>query len=553
MEWLTYLLEVSACIALFYAFYYLFLQKLTFFSLNRIYLLSTLLVSFVVPALNLQIEESKVTKPSELYSQTARVDVGQGIPELKVTKANAQQMKEQNVHLNWEEVIFGLYIIGSLVALIVFLLHILYLLKHIRGANTRFGRLRVIYKPEGFTNCSFFNYVFVSHRDIEDHEVNILLHHERVHALKYHSVDKLLMIFCKVVLWFNPLVYLFDKSLEQVHEYEADKEAALNIGNASYAQLLLNMAVKKNSLSLAHSFVKNPLKERIKMLFISQSKNMKKLIYLTCAPLSAILLWSFSVSYVYKEPIQETTVLALPKEVMAPKIDTTKYRQKVKKSPQLLQSQKKYAEWRKIDESKKRLQSAFLYEVNKVRFADGSITGVKHYTPYDKELEVTANGYKFLVKVSSQQVDVKELNDFKKGDRVRLRFVHEVKSGAKSYTIADWVAISKEIKEYGVKNKEMFKFFYEKITNEKLMYSTRGSVIVNKGQEIVSLNGNATLQNQHFFIKADTIKLQNKAALAYGKNVGFYLPKDGTIIQSPYVKFDLKEGTYELLEAYDKF
>ena len=58
MEWLIYLSKVSACTAPFYLIYHFFLQKLTFFSVNRVYLLSTLLLRFVIPVLQIQMERT---------------------------------------------------------------------------------------------------------------------------------------------------------------------------------------------------------------------------------------------------------------------------------------------------------------------------------------------------------------------------------------------------------------------------------------------------------------------------------------------------------------
>src|SRR5476651_2448578 len=56
MNILIYLLQVSACTAVFYLFYYLFLNRLTFFSTNRWYLLVTALLSFVIPLITIPMD-----------------------------------------------------------------------------------------------------------------------------------------------------------------------------------------------------------------------------------------------------------------------------------------------------------------------------------------------------------------------------------------------------------------------------------------------------------------------------------------------------------------
>ena len=57
MKVMIYLAQVSACTGIFYMFYYLLLRRLTFFTINRWYLLATLLLSFIIPALKIKLDE----------------------------------------------------------------------------------------------------------------------------------------------------------------------------------------------------------------------------------------------------------------------------------------------------------------------------------------------------------------------------------------------------------------------------------------------------------------------------------------------------------------
>ncbi|TDQ06567.1 M56 family metallopeptidase [Pedobacter metabolipauper] len=300
MEWLTYLLKVSACTALFYALYHFFLQKLTFFSNNRYYLLSTLLISFLIPALQLEIKRDAVPVQMEHKRVTAASGYGEDIIDL-VNPAGLQSLVTSNElrDYSWEHIVYITYWLIVAIILLVFAYQLISIVKHVRKVDTIVGRLKVVYKPDGFTNCSFLNYVFVDKEDLTDQEIAVFMQHENVHASRFHSIDKLLVAACKVLLWFNPVVYLYDKAIEQVHEYEADRETSLVIGSASYAGLLLSAGIRENHISLMHSFVKNPLKERIKMLFTHKSKDMKKLTYLLAAPVSLGLVWLFSIQVVY--------------------------------------------------------------------------------------------------------------------------------------------------------------------------------------------------------------------------------------------------------------
>ncbi len=52
---ITYLLQSAAILSVLYSVYWLFLRKDTFFHVNRFYLLSSLLLSMVMPLLDIRI------------------------------------------------------------------------------------------------------------------------------------------------------------------------------------------------------------------------------------------------------------------------------------------------------------------------------------------------------------------------------------------------------------------------------------------------------------------------------------------------------------------
>jgi hypothetical protein len=166
MEWLTYLLKVSACTILFYAFYHLCLQRLTFFNISRIYLLSTLILSFIIPVLQLKVE--RPAEYSNQFKEETAVYAGNftDLQNAAVSPNPVPKPVDNAVSVNWQEVLFISYCLIAIVMLAVFVFQVLQLLKHARHVSRKVGRLKVLFKPEGFTNCSFLNYVFVNHREL---------------------------------------------------------------------------------------------------------------------------------------------------------------------------------------------------------------------------------------------------------------------------------------------------------------------------------------------------------------------------------------------------
>jgi hypothetical protein len=291
MEWLIYLFKVSVCSGLFFAFYLLFLRKLTFFKANRFYLLAALLLSFIIPTLNFQVERAAPEIVNHvIFQQETPIATGARVSTPIVTQP-----------LDWQFLLISTY--KALVAglLLIAAWRLFQLLSFTRRPTREINGLKLVSKTNGFTNCSFFNYVFIDQNSLTDKELELLLKHEEVHAKQYHSFDKLLLMITKAILWFNPIIYLYDKALEQTHEYEADEVTSQGFGTAPYANLLLKLAVARGNMPLIHNFVKSPLKERIKMLYNSKSKDMKKFRYVLAMPIGLVLVWGFAVNVVYAQ------------------------------------------------------------------------------------------------------------------------------------------------------------------------------------------------------------------------------------------------------------
>ncbi|KIA96670.1 hypothetical protein OC25_02835 [Pedobacter kyungheensis] len=309
MEALTYLLKVTVCTVLFFGFYLLVLRKLTFFKINRFYLLGTILLSFAIPALHFEVKREAVAAETDLVTNLPEVKTAEE-PVKLIQPIMVEYQPEIKPEIDWLSLIPYAYGTIAAVLLLICLWRLFSLLKYARKYTQNSDGLKLITKTTGFTNCSFFNYVFIDGDKLSDADLAVLLKHEQVHARQYHSADKILLMIAKALLWFNPVIYLYDKALEQVHEYEADEITSASFGNQAYASLLLQLAVTKTNNALIHNFVKSPVKDRIKMLFNQKSGSMKKLCYLLALPLGLLLIWGFTVkvtSVLVKEPVQEKT------------------------------------------------------------------------------------------------------------------------------------------------------------------------------------------------------------------------------------------------------
>lgn len=67
---------------------------------------------------------------------------------------------------------------------------------------------------------SWGNYIVMNRKDYEAYPLIRL--HEQMHVFYGHSWDSLWMQLLQVFHWFNPVVWLWQKELRDLHEYQAD-------------------------------------------------------------------------------------------------------------------------------------------------------------------------------------------------------------------------------------------------------------------------------------------------------------------------------------------
>jgi len=291
MELFIYLIKVSGCTAAFYLVYRFLFSKLTFFTLNRWYLLSALVISMLIPLLHINIQTTlPATDIKPLIVNTNTKTISEVIDPVFI----AQQPQHRT---DWILVANIAYcaIAG------VLLLKLLIVLGSIVFKVIKYGEKQDGYwliEGRSHNNSSFFKYIFLNAAGLNDQEQEQVIYHELVHARLVHTADNLFTEVLKAVLWFNPFVYLFSKALHQSHEFEVDRHLALQYNSKDYAGLLLKLS-NPARVGIGNQFSAYGLKTRIQMLFRSQSATAKKLSYLLVLPVVIGLVYFLAVERVY--------------------------------------------------------------------------------------------------------------------------------------------------------------------------------------------------------------------------------------------------------------
>lgn len=289
-----YLLKVSCNLAVLYGLYLLVFRRLTFFRWSRFYLMLSLLIAFLIPAITISVP--KAVQPvwqswQPLMLLEDNLHDPSDVIDLPVTGSAPLAAQSQ---WGWRQALVVVYLMGAGAMLLLFLRSLWVTLSLIRrGPRHRSGCLWVIEAGGPFANASFFRYVFLKELNMPGGRVEAILLHEGCHNRQLHSLDILLTECAKILLWFNPLIYFFKNSLRQVHEYEVDEYMSRHSGRKSYAELLLEFAAQRGH-GLVNPFSMHPLKSRIFMLFKPKSRTMKKIFFLIAIPVCVLLTLGFA-------------------------------------------------------------------------------------------------------------------------------------------------------------------------------------------------------------------------------------------------------------------
>lgn len=300
MRTLCYLLEVSACTCIFLLFYQLFLSKVTFFTLNRWFLLLSLLTSFLIPA---------ITIPATLSAEM-RGDTSSFISTNQITIIEKKDMlrseKPIMPELPWQKWVPLVYytITGLLCFKLIISVSLLLLKIKKFKAQMLVDDVKILKADASLNNGSFFNYIFLNNNQLNETQTQQVIAHELIHVKRLHSIDILVAQIAQSILWLNPFIYLYTKKINENHEYEVDQMIIKDNSRNDYAALILHLS-GSNSHSLYNTFSSMaPLKRRISILFKKPTSNMKKLIYLLTLPLVLISCIVFANKSSINSPIQ---------------------------------------------------------------------------------------------------------------------------------------------------------------------------------------------------------------------------------------------------------
>ena len=282
---ISILLQVSVSIAVLFVIYYTFLRKDTFFKTNRFYLVLSLVISVLIPFVDL----------SFLFSGGQQVFIVYLDP-VVITPDGIQESINNNN--NTFQILTAIYLTGVFIFSIRFIFQLIQLLRLIiRFGISRQQGMRLVFTSHEYSPFSFFNLIFINDRNIHSPEVKKILMHENVHIRQWHSFDLILIELVTIVLWFNPFIWFYRYAIKSLHEYLAD-EGVLHSGVDAnvYSSLLFEQGTGIQINDLTNNFSKSLIKKRIIMMTKKKTARLARAKLMIALPLPLSMMMFISIN-----------------------------------------------------------------------------------------------------------------------------------------------------------------------------------------------------------------------------------------------------------------
>ncbi|MEM8964810.1 MAG: M56 family metallopeptidase [Bacteroidota bacterium] len=283
----NYLLEVSVCWGVFYLFYHFLLINQTTYQYNRFYLLAASLLGVVLPLLEIPLgtATSNVVNPSAIWLD----------PFLAL---DTPVTAESTFQWRWDYffgIVYGAGLLGMLGYYFRQFLSVSWAIRQSQPQPLSKEKYRLLHTEGKFPTSSFFKFLLWDNtQTLSASEARQMMAHEETHIRQKHSYDITYFTLLKIVFWFHPLVYLFERVLVENHEFAADAGALQHptADRQTYSRLLAKQSMASLQWTVVNHFYKSKTLKRIRMM--EKNNNLRWYRYVLVVPVVASLFFVFS-------------------------------------------------------------------------------------------------------------------------------------------------------------------------------------------------------------------------------------------------------------------
>ena len=294
---MIYLVLSALCLALLYGVYRLTLSRTTLHRFNRIILLSIIGLSAILPAIRISAISAIGDSPLLHVPEEPAIDaIGDSpllhvptlveeatfsgskgdnpqLQDVKTSVATGVKVVETVTRMDWITIITYLYLMGVAFFMIRFLVGVIRVetLCRLGGRKLADGSTLLVCDGD-FQPTSWRRTVIMSRKDYESDDSKMIIEHEQAHIRCRHSIDVILAQVVCALQWFNPAAWALKRSLQEVHEYEADATVlADGFNEQCYQMCLVQAALNAKIGYVTSNFADCSTKKRITMMRTNQS------------------------------------------------------------------------------------------------------------------------------------------------------------------------------------------------------------------------------------------------------------------------------------------
>lgn len=296
------LLKINLVLLLFVASYYLVLRQLTFYAINRVFLVFGILFSTLYSFIDLT---------DFFYQQNQQIVAF--VPNINHEIKLLVKPVLFYQYWQWLNVCFYLGVVLMAIRLIIQFASLYKI--HQKSTADFIATFKVRVLVEKVSPFSFWQNIYLNPSLHNKEELDVILAHEQVHVKQWHSLDIILAELSIVFYWFNPGIWLMKKAVKENLEFIADEKILQKgIDKKTYQYGLINAGTLAPAASMVNNFSLSDLKKRIKMMNAKRSSNFNLSRYLLVLPLLLIISLAFTVSKKstakYFKPVKEALVYA---------------------------------------------------------------------------------------------------------------------------------------------------------------------------------------------------------------------------------------------------
>ena len=243
MKAIEYIIEVLICSGLFLVLYRWLLAGKVSYRICRAYIVGTMLLAAAIPALDVPLYPPVQSSPapgpaaiindSHLFGDKGTVyNFGESTA-TDITDSAAATEKGQtdkDIRTAILNIITAVYCLTATASIVLILFNIAKIRRLRRSARlTPMEDWTLAESGKIQTPFSFLRTVYMGF-NYSPSERRMILSHEVSHVRHRHSYERLVLSVLRSLLWFNPFLWIAEKDLKEVQEWEADRDV-LNEGN----------------------------------------------------------------------------------------------------------------------------------------------------------------------------------------------------------------------------------------------------------------------------------------------------------------------------------